>query len=93
MQPSEIIPTEKVELSLIKAPVLYRRMREHGTRSEQFLLQIPTDLLDQQTDTNTNKKFRVQLGVMENKKRVVVVFLDDFIFPTKKPKESDLYGK
>jgi len=66
-------------------------MREHGTRSEQFLLQIPTDLLDQQIDTNTNKKFRVQLGFMQNKKRVIVVHLDEFIFPEQKPrKESDL---
>lgn len=93
METKPLIPTEQLEINLLKAPVLFRRMREHGTRSEQYLLQIPRDLLDESTDTRTNKRFKLRLGFAENK-RVVVVFLDEFIFPENKQKKgSDLFGK
>lgn len=77
----ELLPTEELNLNLIKGLVLHRRMREHGTRSEQYLVQVPADLLDQTQDVNTQKRFKLQFGYTQEGKRVIVLFLDEFIFP------------
>jgi len=43
---NQLIPTETEQVALVKGLTFYRRLREHGTRTEQFLLQLPKDLLD-----------------------------------------------
>jgi hypothetical protein len=76
----QIIPTETKTIQLVQGLNFFRRLRQHGTRSEQFIVQLPTDCLDIHTDTGTNKRFRIRFGY-ENDKRIIVVYLDDFVFP------------
>jgi|GEM_PF-2814465 len=86
-------PAIKTEIELLPCLTLYRRLREHGTRSEQFLIQLPTDLLNPSTDINTPKKFKIQLGRTKTGKRIIVVNLDEFIFPNETKNEVVFNGK
>lgn len=71
--------SEQKQLHILKAPKLYRRLREHGVNSRHYLLNLPNDLLDLETDTLRGKRFPVQLGYDEEGKRYLVVALDSFI--------------
>jgi hypothetical protein len=75
---NQLIPTETEQVALVKGLTFYRRLREHGTRTEQFLLQLPKDLLDPNTDTRTSKRFKINLGYNSKQQRVIVVNLDEF---------------
>ena len=82
-----VLPTEQKTINLLKGLTFYRRLRRHGTKVEQFILALPVDVLDINTDTGTAKKFQIKYGFDETGKRVVVVSLDEFIYPDCKSKE------
>jgi hypothetical protein len=75
---NQIIPLETEQVQLVKGLTFFRRLREHGTRTEQYLLQLPKDLLDQTSDTRTDKRFKINLGFNSKKERIILINLDNW---------------